>query len=65
MHDDKHGPNFWIGNALLALALVSMFFLGALWQALGVWAMGLWMGLAGAGMYFIMKDKGPSSNLPD
>jgi hypothetical protein len=65
MQDDKHGPNFWLGNGLLALALVTMFFLGALWEALGVWAMGLWMGLAGAGMYFVMKDKGPSSNMPD
>jgi hypothetical protein len=65
MHNDKHGPNFWIGNALLALALVMMFFLGALWQYLGVWAMALWMGVAGAGMYFVMQDKGPSSNMPE
>ena len=65
MQDDKHGPNFWLGNALLALALVMIFFLSALWQYLGVWAMGLWMGMAGAGMYFLMKDKGPSSNMPE
>jgi hypothetical protein len=64
MDNDKHGSNFWLGNALLGLALVTMFFLGALWEAFGVWAMILWMGLAGAGMYFLMKDKGPSSNMP-
>jgi hypothetical protein len=32
---------------------------------MGVWAMGLWMGLAGVGMYFIMQDKGPSSDHMD
>ena len=65
MHDIKHGPKFWIGNALLGLALVMMFFLGALWEQLGVWAMALWMVLAGMGMYFVMADKGGSSTLPD
>lgn len=65
MQDTSHGPKFWIGNALLALALVMLFFLGALWEQLGVWAMGLWMALAGAGMYFLMTDKGSTSNFPD
>ncbi|MCU0841387.1 MAG: hypothetical protein MUC79_06670 [Thiobacillaceae bacterium] len=65
MQDGGHGSRFWIGNALLALALVMLFFLGALWAHLGVWAMGLWMALAGAGMYFLMTDKGASSSLPD
>lgn len=65
MKDERHGPAFWLGNGLLGLALIMMFFLGALWEALGVWAMGLWMALAGAGMYFLMRDKGPPSNFPD
>jgi hypothetical protein len=62
---EKHGPEFWIGNALLGLSLIMLIFLGALWEALGVWAMMLWMVLAGAGMYFVTRDKGPGSNLPD
>jgi hypothetical protein len=62
---EKHGPEFWIGNALLGLSLIMLIFLGALWEALGVWAMMLWMILAGAGMYFVTRDKGPGSNLPD
>lgn len=44
---EKHGPEFWIGNALLGLSLIMLIFLGALWEALGVWAMMLWMILAG------------------
>ena len=57
MDDPGHGRNFWIGNALLGLALVILFFLGHLWESLGVWAMGLWMLLAAAGIYLLMTDK--------
>ncbi|MEW5788496.1 MAG: hypothetical protein AB1899_11655 [Pseudomonadota bacterium] len=58
-------PSFWIGNALLGLSLVLLMFLGSLWESLGAGAMVLWMAVAGVGMYFLMKDKGPGSNLPD
>lgn len=61
----SHGPKFWLGNGLLAAALLSLFFLGALWEHLGVGAMILWMVLAGVGMYFVMTDKGPGSTMPD
>ena len=63
--DTQHTPHFWLGNALLGVSLVMLIFLGGLWEALGVWAMVLWMGLAGTGMYLITKDKGPTSNMPD
>lgn len=65
MQEPKHGTHFWIGNALLALALILMFFLGALWTWLGPWAMALWMTVAGVGMTLVMRDKGPGSNMPD
>lgn len=65
MNDPKQPANFWIGNALLGASMVLLIFLGQLWEALGVWAMALWMALAGFGMYFVTRDKGPSSNLPD
>jgi hypothetical protein len=65
MNDSPHPPSFWLGNALLGLSLVMLIFLGGLWETLGVWAMALWMGLAGFGMYFVTRDKGPGSNMPD
>jgi hypothetical protein len=64
MQSNRHSPNFYLGNGLLAAALVMMFFLDDIWQYLGTWAMLLWMVLAGIGVYFLMKDKGPSSNMP-
>ena len=65
MNSNPHTSSFWLGNALLALALVMLIFLGSLWEALGIWTMVFWMILAGAGMYFVTRDKGPGSNLPD
>jgi hypothetical protein len=65
VNDPQHPASFWLGNALLGLALVMLIFLGSLWESLGVWTMALWMGLAAAGMYLVTKDKGPSSNMPD
>jgi hypothetical protein len=64
MSDAKHGPNYWIGNALLGLSLAMLFFLDSLWAYLGSWAMALWMTLAGLGIYLVTRDRGPS-NLPD
>lgn len=65
MQDPKHGPRFWIGNALLAIALLAIFFMGTLWAYLGTWALILWMTLAGVGMYFLMTDKDGSPPMPD
>lgn len=65
MNDPQHTTSFWLGNALLGVSLLMLIFLGSLWESLGSWAMVLWMGLAGAGMYLVTKDKGPSSNMPD
>lgn len=63
MQQDK--TKFWLGNALLALSALLLFFMGPLSEHLGMWAMILWMGLAGVGMYFVTRDKGPGSNMPD
>lgn len=61
----KHSLNFWIGNGFLGLALICLFFLNRLWELIGVWAMVLWMVLAGVGMYFLMTDKESPSSFPD
>lgn len=56
---DNQRLNFWLGNGLLIAALAVMLFMGSLWDLMGTWAMGLWMTLAGTGMYLLMRDKGP------
>jgi hypothetical protein len=48
--------NFWIGNGLLAAALLILLFMGTLSEMLGIGAVILWMCLAAAGTYFIMKS---------
>lgn len=65
MNEVKHGTRFWIGNTILALALISLFYMGPLSERLGVWAMVLWMMLAGVGVYFLMTDKGGEPGLPE
>ena len=57
MNTGKHGRNFWIGNAVLALAMLTLFFMGPLSDALGIWAAELWMLLAAIGMGLVMSDK--------
>ncbi|MBU0655074.1 MAG: hypothetical protein KJ914_08040 [Gammaproteobacteria bacterium] len=59
MQDPNQTPeqqrNFWIGNGLLAAALLMLFFMDTLSQMLGMGAVALWMIFAAAGVYFIMK----------
>jgi hypothetical protein len=57
-------PKFLIGNALLGVALLLLFFIDRLWAYFGSWAMGAWMAVAGIGMYLVMSEK-RSSDLPD
>lgn len=64
MQDSKNNPGFIVGNILLGLALLMLMFIDSLWAALGGWAMGLWMVLAGLGMYLVMTEK-RTSTLPD
>ncbi len=64
MNAPHHKTGFLLGNALLAIALAMLIFLDTLWAQFGTWAMGLWMAVAGVGMYLITRDKGPT-NFPD
>lgn len=65
MQENKHGPKFWLGNGLLGLSLLVLLFMDALAQQMGLWAMALWMILAGIGMYFVMEDSKGRSGTPD
>jgi len=62
---DKHSRNFWIGNGILAVAMLTLFFMGPLSEALGVWAAVLWMGLAAVGMVLLMSDRRDEAPPPD
>ena len=65
MRNPKHGPKFWIGNALLTLAFACLFFMASVSAYLGVWAMVLWVALAAAGFYLLTADKSGPTDLPE
>lgn len=65
MNTGKRSPNFWIGNGVLATAMLTLFFMGPLSDALGIWAAVLWMALAAVGMALVMSDKSDEPPAPD
>ncbi len=65
MNSGKRSRNFWVGNAVLALAMLMLFFMGPLSDALGIWAAVLWMAVAAAGMALVMSDKTGEPPAPD
>ena len=64
MNNEEHGKNFWLGNAIMALALILLLNMGALWEKFGLGAMIAWVILAGIGTFFLMsgKSKPPSAD---
>jgi purine-cytosine permease-like protein len=58
MNEPKHSTNFWLGNAILAVAMAVVLFMGSLWETMGRGAMVLWVALVVVGVYLLMKDKG-------
>lgn len=65
MNTGKRSRNFWIGNGILAVAMLTLLFMGPLSDALGIWAAVLWMVLAALGMTLIMSDKTDEPPAPD
>lgn len=65
MNTGKHSRNFWIGNGVLAVAMLALLFMGPLSDALGIWAAVLWMVLAALGMTLVMADKTDEPPAPD
>jgi hypothetical protein len=57
MNTGKRSRNFWLGNGILAVAMVTLLFMGPLSNALGIWAAVIWMVLAAVGMALVMSDK--------
>jgi hypothetical protein len=49
-------PNtFWLGNAILAVAMFMLLFMGSAWESLGVAAMVVWVALVVLGVYLVMQ----------
>ena len=57
--------NFWLGNAVLTVAMLMLIFMGQLSDALGIWAAVLWMALAALGVALLMSDKSGEPPPPD
>jgi hypothetical protein len=65
LNTGKHSHNYWIGNVVLALAMLMLLFMGPLSNALGIWAAVLWMAMAAAGVALILSDKSDEPPAPD
>jgi len=65
MNESKKSMNFWLGNGILAVALVLVLFMGSLWQVMGRGAMVLWVMLVVTGVYLLMKDKDEPPSSPE
>lgn len=61
MNEPEFTKTFWLGNGILAVAMVVLLFMGRLWEIMGVSAIVLWTALVIAGVYLLMKDKGGSA----
>ncbi len=64
MNDSEATPKFWLGNGVLALALLMLVFMGELWEMMGLMAMVLWVAVALAGVYLLMSDKNEPPSMP-
>lgn len=62
MNDSQRKRNFWLGNAILAIALVVLLNLESLSKAMGFGAMILWIVLVAVGATLVMSDKGGSNS---
>jgi len=58
------GLNFWLGNAILALALLLLLNMGALWEQMGMLAMVLWVITVGIGAYLVLSGQVDGGNGP-
>jgi hypothetical protein len=55
MSEQPPSNTFWLGNALLAIAMIMLLFMGSAWESMGVAAMVVWIGLVGMGVYLVMQ----------
>jgi hypothetical protein len=59
MQEETRGTKFWAGNAVLGVALLTLLYIGPLWERFGVIAMAVWAMMAGLGAYLLMSKEDP------
>ncbi len=59
MSEQPPSNTFWLGNAILAIAMLMLLFMGSAWESLGGAAMVLWIGLVALGVYLVMLKNKP------
>lgn len=64
MNDSEKTGKFWLGNAVLAVAMVMLLFMGKLWEILGSSAMGLWIAVVAAGAWLLLSEKDEPPTFP-
>lgn len=52
---EQPSGTFWLGNAILAVAMILLLFMGNAWESMGVGAMVVWIGMVALGVYLIMQ----------
>jgi len=52
---EQPSNTFWLGNAILGVAMLMLLFMGSAWESLGVAAMVVWAALVGLGVYLVMQ----------
>lgn len=57
MNDEGNKQKFWAGNAVLAVAMIELLYMGPISEALGFGAVILWMGLAALGVWLLMSSR--------
>ena len=57
MNDNENPGTFWIGNAVLVVALIMLLYMNTLWEVMGPAAMLLWICVVGVGAYLLMNKK--------
>ncbi|TSA20625.1 MAG: hypothetical protein D4R70_05085 [Betaproteobacteria bacterium] len=55
---------FWLGNTILGIALLLLFFTPAFFWGFGGGSMVAWMAIVSVGIYLITRDKGPDDTMP-
>lgn len=65
MNETKPTKQFWLGNGVLAVALLLLLYMGSLWEVMGVGAMVLWGALVAVGVYLLMNDKSGPPNFSE